>query len=188
MKSSCFVANASPLGRWDAMGPKLPKRLSHLSCITLRLASRTSERPNVLLFSCACCRNVLNEDEESGKVPLHHSCSTGAKHWDTHPPTPPPLPLSLLLCSITHQYNIGASDVYARPLTCSGWDFLRWYSLPFGTAGWTRQFMFIFKVVRPENLQKQWQPATLAQDRNKRREQLQGASRVNLSRGRSRHI
>ena len=116
MKSSCFVANASPLGRWDAMGPKLPKRLSHLSCITLRLASRTSERPNVLLFSCACCRNVLNEDEESGKVPLHHSCSTGAKHWDTHPPTPPPLPLSLLLCSTTHQYNIGASDVYARPL------------------------------------------------------------------------
>ena len=116
MKSSCFVANASPLGRWDAMGPKLPKRLSHLSCITLRLPSRTSERPNVLLFSCACCRNVLNEDEESGKVPLHHSCSTGAKHWDTHPPTPPPLPLSLLLCSTTHQYNIGASDVYARPL------------------------------------------------------------------------
>ena len=186
MKSSCPVANASPQGRWDAMGPKLPKRSSHLSS------------------HCGCLTHLRTSLSFCVRAPAVVTCGTKTKNLgrclyttaavqvrSTGILTHPPLPLYPYPCCFAQLLTSTTSELLMSMLahcTCSGWDFLRWYSLPFGTAGWTRQFMFIFKVVRPENLQKQWQPATLAQDRNKRREQLQGVSRVNLSRGRSRHI
>ena len=52
MKSSCFVANASPLGRWDAMGPKTAQEIEppQLYYIALGLTHlRTSERPFVFV-------------------------------------------------------------------------------------------------------------------------------------------
>ena len=87
----------------------------------------------------------------------------------THPPLPL-YPYPCCFAQLPTSTNIGASDVYARPLhmLCLGLSALVIHCRLVLQVGLV-SLCLSSKSSGPENLQKHWQPATLAQDRKQKK-------------------